>query len=623
MVKRVTEQEKEQMRKLWANGCTIEQIASVYGFAGSTIHSHVKDVIRLPKRLQKNPFDLKIETIEEVKEEAGGIEVKFKGNELADKEYWVENHVEGERYEGPLDVLDLQELRDLMEVPTDYHWDKSRQEWIDFYVADSLLGAGNKLSNIQWEIDNFLQENKYAMVQVFRGAGKTVLVIGDLAYVICENREGKFFVQSETIGRSRKRVQTVRTLLMTNRQLIADYGYIPHHRAYKGVKKTWKAGEFTVKRETISIDPTLLALGWKDADTLGGHKTGGVFDDPWSLKLQKAAPKSVEDWMEWYHTTHVPTMEEAEFEYMICTRKGVEDIYYELEDNGMYAVFKRPAIVKYPSQYHYIRTDKGVLVDAVVDSDDWEISDDCNGRFSIEKFLMFQERMKSSKDTSFEQEYQLNPLPPAGLAFGWDKLKFIDGHHEFYELVEERKKEKYLKVIGGMDLAFGKSARADFTALCVVGYLHPNYYLLDIYLQRGGTLEDKAAMIRRAKQQHPMLSNVFVEADLQQSATVSEIRAKVQSVAISPVLSRQEETKLRPLKTDEFSAKDLRIMNQIEFALDGGNLYINKNAQHFDEFEREYRFFPRSAHKDVLDALGIGVSKLKTTRAIMYCFSGS
>lgn len=632
---KVSRTEIETFRKLWMNGLSVTEINELYPmYSRGTIHRYVKGVIRLPARLQKNPFEIFGRSGDSVKtaERVLSIEEAATQKELADIEYWKENHVEGKRWEGPLDNLHISELQEIMKVPTGYHSPMGRIEWYNHYLADSMLGKGNVLSETQHRISHFLDKHDKALIEVFRGAGKTVFVIGGLVYHIVENRDGNFFVQSETIGMSRKRVQAVRTHLMANKQLIADYGFLPHYKDKSGLKQTWKSGEFVVKRDTVQVDPTLIALSWKQAETLGSHFTGGIFDDPWSLKLQRAAPVSVENWLEWYDTTFVPTMDHSEFEHFLCTRKGLEDIYKALEDRGLHAVYKQPAFLQVPTDYHLTRDDSGVIVGVEIPNQDYEISDDCNGRFSAEKFLLIREQMKSQIDTSFEQEYQLNPLPPAGIAFNWDDLRFFNGMHEFLDKVGISGKSfsdpnvaamRYIKIIGCMDLAFGKSERADYTALVVLGYLHPNVYLLQIFLDRGGNLAKKASMISMAKRQFPKLSEVYVEADLQQTATVDELKGLVTDVAVLPILSRQQETPLRPYKTDEFSPKDIRIMNQLESLLASKSLYINKQMSHFDEFEREFRYFPRSAHKDVLDALGNGISKFKHNKAILYGFSGT
>lgn len=629
--RKVTQTHVEQMQKLFANGVTIRQLASIFPYSVGTIHNYTKDVIRLPLELQENPFKRfkkgrsVFDSIETLKDKQTAITQK----ELADDVYWKENHIPGQRYGGPLDRVALSELQEIMAEPTGYHSPLARADWYNYYLADQMLGVGNVLSQTQIRISQFLKAHPKGMIQVFRGAGKTVFVVGGLVYEIVEFRDGNYFVQSETIGMSRKRVQSVRTVLMSNKPLIADYGFLPHYRTHEGVKQTWKAGEFVVKRDIVQIDPTLIALSWKQAETLGSHFRGGIFDDPWSLKLQRAAPVSVEHWLEWYDTTFIPTMDSAEFEYFLCTRKGLDDIYSNLEERGMHHLYKQPAILQFPSKYRLIRDEQGVIVGVEVLSDDWEISDDCNGRFSIEKFLLIREAMKSQVDTSFEQEYQLNPLPPAGLAFDWKQLQWFNGEQEFYNLITadnedstEKMRNRYMQIIGSMDLAFGKSKRADFTALCVIGYIKPNFYLLQIYLDRGGDLAKKAQMIRLAKQQFPRLKAVYVEADLQQSATVNELKGLVTEVPVLPVLSRQQETPLRQYKTDEFSSKDIRIMNQLDIPLAAHNIWINKRANHLDEFEREYRYFPRSAHKDVLDAFGNGISKFSTTKAVLYGYSG-
>lgn len=610
------------MQKLWANGVTTDPLCKVFSVARGTVNKYCKGIIRLPSKLQKNPFKdfQKGCSVEEVVENLEDINTQVTQRELIDIKYWEQNHTPGKRWEGPISNIEIRKLAEIMETPTCYHSPLTLSDWYNHYVGKSLLKyPPHTLSETQLWINDFLVKHKRALVLVFRGGGKTVYVVGKLIREICEDREGNYFVQSKVIGISRKRVQAVRAELMTNKLLISDYGYLPHRREYAGHRATWSKTEFSVKRETTQVDPTLIALSWKQGETLGSHFKGGIFDDPWSRKLQKQAPKSIEDWFDWYDSTFVPCMEMAEFEHFICTYKALDDIYHELEDVGMHHIYKQPAIIKYPSEYHYIKDEFNKIVGVKVDSDDWEISDDCHGRFSIEKFLMLKEQMKHSQTISFEAEYQLNPLPPKGIAFKWDDLRFFNNIQDFYDLLTDNKRrDKYMKIIGCMDLAFGKKIRSDYTALVILGFVKPNYYLLQIYLNRGGNLAKKAKMINSAKTQFPRMNVVYIEADLQQTAAVDELCSLIQSVAVKPVLSRQEEKALKPSSTEEFSSKDLRIMTQFENPLELNQLWINKHCNHFDEFEREFRYFPRSLHKDVLDAIGNGLSRLKQTRAILY-----
>ena len=119
----------------------------------------------------------------------------------------------------------------------------------------------------------------------------------------------------------------VRSHLQSNKRLIADYGYLPHDKKYRNTTALWKAGEFVIKRDTIQTDPSLKALSWKDAKMLGGHFKGVLFDDPWSIKLEENRDANKEKWFRWYDSTLIGSMEEDSWQHIVCTRKGLYDIY--------------------------------------------------------------------------------------------------------------------------------------------------------------------------------------------------------------------------------------------------------------------------------------------------------
>jgi len=79
-------------------------------------------------------------------------------------------------------------------------------------------------------------------------------------------------------------------------------------------------------------------------------------------------------------------------------------------------------------------------------------------------------RKAEMSEDAFEMEYQLNPLPEKGRLFNWDDVKFFR--------LEDMKPEdlKQMRIIAAMDMAFGKSERAHFTALTVCGYLRGEYF---------------------------------------------------------------------------------------------------------------------------------------------------
>lgn len=600
------------IKVLRQNGMSFDGISSGLGVSVGVAHKYGSPIIKLPKNQRKDPWEVLITlqglpTLESP--ELGSYKKAIK-----EKQSWIDNHIPGERFIGPLSMFSLDELCEMMVEPTGYISELGQTDWYDYYIAPmTFRGVSTTLNNTQILLNNFFDTHKHAMGIIFREGGKTVLAEGRLTRHINEKPENNYAIQSENVERSMERLMVVRNHLMGNPRLIADYGYLPLDRDYKRIKGAWKNNQITVKRNLIQTDPTLKAVSWKDARLLGGHFHGILFDDPWSSKLEENNEKNKEKWFRWYDSTLIGCMEHDSWQHIICTFKGLYDIYRDLIDRDIFSVYKQPAIWEFPTDYEYIKNEAGKIIGVDVRSDDWHISDDGNGRFTIEGFLM---KKAQIPDSAFQMEWQLNPLPKKGRLFDWDDVIFFD----YTEMPKEDIKK--MRVIAAMDLAFGKSDRAHFTALAIVGYLKGEYYLIDLYMKKGTSKVDKAKMIRLAKMDYPTMRRVYIEADFHQAAYIEDLKALVPKIKIDEVLSRHEEKVLKKEDIGKLSPKHVRIYSQIDEIVESGHFWINERMKNKGEFEREFKEFPRSLYDDGIDATGSGMSKLKKSRIKLWGASG-
>jgi len=385
MVKRITEFQKAAIKTLRKHGVTYEEIAKALQIGMTSSHTYGTGVNVLPKPLRLDPWDevRKLKDAPAIRSPESGELTKA----MKEKEYWAQNHVEGERLDSvAIGLFSLDELSELMREPTNYQSPLCQTDWYNYYMApQAFRGVSTELCNTQIMLNHFFDTNLHALAAVPRKMGKTVLAEGRLTRFINENRENNYAVQSENVERSMERLMVVRNHLMGNPRLIADYGYLPLDRDYKKIRGAWKNNQITVKRDTIQTDPTLKAVSWKDARLLGGHFHGILFDDPWSSKLEENNEKNKEKWFRWYDSTLIGCMEDNSWQHIICTFKGLYDVYRDLIDRGVFNVYRQPAIFDYPSDYEYIKNEAGKIIDVIVKSKDWHISDDGNGRFSVEE----------------------------------------------------------------------------------------------------------------------------------------------------------------------------------------------------------------------------------------------
>ena len=75
---------------------------------------------------------------------------------MKEKDYWIQNHVDGDRFEGPISLFSLDELCDIMEVPTDYISPLDQTAWYNYYIAPlSFRGVSTSLCNTQILLNHF------------------------------------------------------------------------------------------------------------------------------------------------------------------------------------------------------------------------------------------------------------------------------------------------------------------------------------------------------------------------------------------------------------------------------------------------------------------------------------
>ncbi|MFX0070707.1 MAG: hypothetical protein ACFFAO_06415 [Candidatus Hermodarchaeota archaeon] len=632
----------EKIKLLYANGLSIRTIESLTGVPRSTIGDHVRGIARLPKRLQQNPLELLNEVSEKQVEEIlqkplPNARNLYEAGVLKDIDYLLENYEKGTRFLPDLprgerlrllDQISLEDLQKLMDEPTDYHSPLPMKEWAVYYLSGKegrfLLHSPHQWCNIQYEIFDLWEAHNLVMIETFRGVGKTMAADAILTHEICEHRDNNYFIMSETQLKAGFRVKHIGDTLLTNKLLIADYGFLPHVKTHEGVKQSWRWHRITVKRHFHQTDPTLIAFSSETAVATGMHFAGGVFDDVWSFKLEQNCQVNKEKWLGWRDGELEGCMEHA-WELWLLTRKGPTDLYQDIEDRQMHAVYKRPAVIKFPSNYEIkYKTVKGkkIFDRVVVNSDDWEISDDGNNRFSIEYFI---EKMTKMDSIKWESEYQLNPIAAKGRFWKENDLRYINGYTEFFNRLKNYGGNKSFNIVGFMDLGFGKTSRADFTALAIVAYWEQKYYFLELYLKRGATESDIVKMCAEACKTFPQIRTIYIEDDLQQTNKVERLKKKIPFVIIKGFSSRQEMKRL--LREDSarranLEGKPLRIWCQLEAIIEDNRFYVNKYMRNYKEFKDEYKTFPSCKHFDVLDAVGNAVGALNKKSAFLFVVSG-
>lgn len=614
----------KNIKILRSHALSYRQIADLLRIGYGSVQKYAKNVTFLPKSMRKNPFELLSPQENPTQYEKRVIDPENYIDE-ANKEYWIEQHEEGTRFEAPINLFSLKELWKIMEEPTDYISNYSMKDWADHYLEGEkkfLKTPPHKWSDGQREIFDLWEEQRKMMIETHRAYGKTVAGTAIITREICENRENSYAICSQSEQTARARLKQIADTLIKNKKIIADYGFLPNIQRFKGIRQAWTQEEITVKRDIPQTDPTLMCFSSKSKLATGYHYDGILYDDVWSREFDRN-PMNKDKWLEWFDGELEGCLEDA-WELWLLTRKSPNDLYQTIEDRNYYVIYKRPAIIKFPSKYHYeYKTVQGqqIFDKVVVETDDWELS--CPDRFSIE-FLL--EKKLKMNPTEWESEYQLNPMSRHGRYWQWQNLQEIPNYTYFMDMIKAKRDERRSRIIGSMDLAMGTSARADYSALVLIGFFEHKYYFLELLLKRGATENEWAKMIAEAKRMFPDLESVYIEADFEQSAKVARLKKKAPFVHIMPVFARQEQAALQKATPENretnLTGKPLRIWAQLEGIIEDRKLYINKNMRNFKEFKDEFITFPRCEHFDVLDALASGVAKMERKGALIYALSG-
>ena len=607
--------DKTEIQILYKEGMTTRKIAQKTGVPQSTVARWCKGIIRdsdlkeekgleneAPK--PKLPDHLRAPNPALVSSLEGYIKRYKKGTRF------LPNIKDRKRKLDLLSLISLEDLQELCDIPTDYHSDLSLADWAVHYAGGKegrfLVHAPHKWCKIQFEIFKLWEKHQMLMVETFRGIGKTMVADLVLTREICENPDNNYFIMSETKEKAGARVKHIGDTLLTNKLMICDYGFLPATKKYGGTRQSWRGNKITVKRHFFQTDPTLAAFSTETKIATGAHYAGGVFDDVWSFGLEQNSEKNKAKWLGWRDGELEGCMEHA-WEMYLLTRKGPNDLYQEIEDRQIHVIYKRPAVIKFPTDYKIFYKGDGerkVFDHVEVYSKDWEISDDGNGRFSIEYFI---EKMTKMDQVHWESEYQLNPMASTGKFWDTKDLRYIRGYQGFFNDANKYGKAKQYKVIGFIDLGFGKTARADYTALAIVARWENRFYVLESYLKRGATEKDLIGMCRKACDTFPDLRIIFIEDDLQQTNKVERLKLQIPFVIIKGFSSRQESNRLKKedsAKHANLEGKPLRIWCQIEPIMTANNLYVNQLMHHYKEFKDEMTAFPSCKYFDLIDAIG-------------------
>jgi phage terminase large subunit-like protein len=180
-----------------------------------------------------------------------------------------------------------------------------------------------------------------------RSHGKTERGITTLLYLIVAlDRNARTCWVGRNQQTSVARLSRVRALMLSDRVLedwttAEELGWGPFLSGKgglspAGVAEKWTDTECRIRREIISVHPTLAALGVGGALT-GGHYDAALVDDPEDDGSVKTRARR-ESMKAWVKTTLIPTLDPGSCLFVMATRKHNDDLYSDMLRDPTYFV---------------------------------------------------------------------------------------------------------------------------------------------------------------------------------------------------------------------------------------------------------------------------------------------
>ncbi len=180
---------------------------------------------------------------------------------------------------------------------------------------------------------------------------------------------------------------------------------------------------------------------------------------------------------------------------------------------------------------------------------------------------------------NFEAQYQQRPIPMDGNLIKWSWFQRYD---------EPPSLEKGDRIVQSWDTAQTKSELSSYS-VCTTWHVKGNdYYLLDVFRDRLDFPELKQALLRQGNKFRAR--TILVEDAASGIALIQEIRKERIVGFPKPIGIRPEGDKVMRMSTQ--SAK-----------VEAGHVHIPRRAPWLDEFRKEMRTFPQSAHDDQIDSV--------------------
>ena len=448
--------------------------------------------------------------------------------------------------------------------------------------------------------------------------------------LICLNPDIRILIVKNTKAAAIKAVSVIKTQLEKNERIKAFYA--PHWLNKIGVEdisnadhgesdgqSTWGADKIYVKRNTISQDPTLEAVG------VGGAITGGHYDviilddveDPARMKTDMA----YEDQIEWYTGTILQLREPWTKLVVVGTFKRASgDLYDLVRQNVLYSTTVQASIIC-PSlseiTYERVFDKDGRLVD-VKNILPKSIEVLCPEKWPIKQLIMDREGALTPgmSDNTWRRE-KMNDL--SAFKEGIFKRQWFQNRYKLSEIEDSTEngvtKQFFRAIVSGWDTAHTDkktNSRAAFSVGESIGVGPRGYYLLPRFF--------------RAQVEYPILKRAVVAMHIMVRPNVTIIENKDTGIALlqelrTPIIINGQNVHMPVLPFDPDTDKVARA-NATTPAWESGLIWLPEDChlehRHDDcvnawlpGWIERHIDFPEATYKDDVDVTSMLINYLQ------------
>lgn len=442
------------------------------------------------------------------------------------------------------------------------------------------------------------------MVLVPRGVGKSSLLTTAMPiHRLIRNKDDAVGIANEVQTNAEKFLGSIKLEFERNDLLRALF---PEVCPADTGQTTWKVDEIVVNRSRPRIDPSIRAIGVGGTAT-GAHPNCWILDDILSKNAANAARtgnfaeiEKVNQWV--VELEPMLSAPATDLILLIGTYWWINDTYQWIEGdedvNGHWGHGEKRQThnwtLKLPDgtyQTHkvYRRGDLSVFCR--------DIYDGVGDSFFPEKLPNEYLQTKEQEDPAFfASQYRLSPAAGAAADFKdhWLQYYALDGQN--VRFVDKDGQVRYapfneITFTLSIDPAFSKKGDACRTAMPVTGVWEDYIFLMDDFAERGLGVQDIADKAVSLCMAYPV-TKIIMETITAQVALVDPVKKAIEKARLGQII-------IDEIPSHGNQRKAVRILGMEPFFR---NRKFYTRGEHTN-FKNEYISFPRSSHRDLLDAL--------------------